>query len=642
MSNAQILVITADTQLGQQLANVILRPAGYQVALVKDAQGAEASFRSFPPDLVILDVHVDGGNGLRLAAKLSEYIPIVPIVLATSEDRRAALDTALDWGAVDCVSPPWESESVLRVVRRALRNRARLETWVNRRSDEGADALRRRLDVLETLQQIGQSVSSSLDLDEVLTKVVETAVSMTHAEEGSLLILDEDSGELYMRAARNFQDEFVRTFRLPIDDTLAGEVIRTGRAVVLDDDTPQKIKTAYLVRALMYVPLKTHGRVIGVLGVDNRTSAQPFHEEHLTVMSALADYAAIAIENARLFHSTDIERQKLEAILTGIGDGVIVVDESRRVILVNPVVREAFNIPAEAHITGQRVDQVFQHEQLLELFTDLPPTFPYHCELTLDDGRVMSTQLVKIPAIGLALTLQDITPLKELDRIKSDFVHTVSHDLRSPLTAILGYVELLNRVGPLNEQQNEFVERIQVSVRNITTLINDLLELGRIESGFDARKEFVPLPVIVQYSLDSLEGSIMEKEHRVVLDLPADTHKVFGDPTRLRQMVDNLLSNAIRYTPRGGEIRVTLKSEVDQVIFQVQDTGPGIPPADQPYIFDKFYRASNIDPDIPGSGLGLAIVKSIVENHQGRVWVDSVPGEGSTFTVVLPVADDSL
>ncbi len=642
MSNEQILVITADAQLGQQLTNVVLRPAGYQVILVQDAQSAEASFHSLPPDLVILDARVDNGGGLHLAEKLNESIPIVPIILATLEDRLTMLDAALDSGAADCISPAWEDDRLLRAIRRALKRRTRLETWINRRSVERDASLRRRLDVLETLQQIGQSVNSSLDLDEVLTKVVETAVSVTNAEEGSLLILDENTGELSMRAALNFQDDFVRTFHLPVEDTLAGEVIRTGRAVVLDEDTPQKIKTAYLVRSLMYVPLKIQERVIGVLGVDNRTSSQPFRAEHLTVMSALADYAAIAIVNARLFRSTDIERQKLESILTGIGDGVIVVDESNRIILLNPAVRDAFNIPVDENVINRPIDQVFTHEQLLEMFINLPAAFPYHCELTLEDGRIMSSHLAKIPAVGLALTLQDITPLKELDRIKSDFVHTVSHDLRSPLTAILGYVELLNRVGPLNEQQTEFIERIQVSVRNITTLINDLLELGRIESGFDARKEFVPLPVIVQYSLDSLEGSIMEKEHRVVLDLPADTHKVFGDPIRLRQMVDNLLSNAIRYTPRGGEIRVTLKSEVDQVIFQVQDTGAGIPPADQPYIFDKFYRASNINADIPGSGLGLAIVKSIVENHQGRVWVDSVPGEGSIFTVVLPVADDSL
>jgi two-component system NtrC family sensor kinase len=254
----------------------------------------------------------------------------------------------------------------------------------------------------------------------------------------------------------------------------------------------------------------------------------------------------------------------------------------------------------------------------------------------------MITQLAQIPDVGLAVTMQDITHLKELDRIKSDFVHTVSHDLRSPLTAILGYVELIQRVGPTNDQQTEFIKRVQISVRNITALINDLLDLGRIESGFDARKEFVPLSLIVEYAMDDLANSLKEKGHQINIEIPGDIPKVFGDPSRLRQLVVNILGNAVRYTPKGGQIGIRLRAETGQVILQVIDNGPGIPPSDQPYIFDKFYRASNIPRDVPGSGLGLAIVKSIVENHQGRVWVDSTLGQGATFTVVLPTADDQL
>ena len=641
MPNSQILVVTSDAKVGNHLVSSILRPANFEVTLAKNTQIAETSFRSYPPDLVILDASIESSKGLIFASKLVEHLPIMPVVLIVPEPSREAMENAFEMGAADCIYPPLEAQSVLKTIERCLRRRTRLESWMSRRSRETTDTLRRRLGVLETLQQVGHSLTASLDLDLVLTKVVDAAVSMTGAEEGSLLILDEDSGDLFMRAARNFQDDFVRTFRLPISDTLAGEVVRSGRSVILDDDTPQKIKTAYLVRSLMYVPLKIHQRVIGVLGVDNRTSSQPFLEQHLTLVSALADYAAIAIENASLFHHSEVERQKLETILAGIADGVIVVGEDRRVILANQAVAAAFGVDPQ-EIVNQPVDLAFDHQQLLELFEDEPYIFPYRCELTLDDGRVMNAQLTNIPEIGYAVTMQDITYLKELDRIKSDFVHTVSHDLRSPLTAILGYVELISRVGPINQQQRQFIERVQISVRNITSLINDLLELGRIESGFDARKEFVPLPMVVQYSIDSLEGSVIEKELHLTVDLPDKMEKVFGDPTRLRQLIDNLLGNAIRYTPRGGKIRVTLKSETDQVILQIQDTGPGIPPSDQPYIFDKFYRASNIQQDIPGSGLGLAIVKTIVENHQGRVWVDSNLGQGSTFTVVLPIADDNL
>ncbi len=641
MPNEHILVITSDAQISHLLVDTVLRPLGYQVTLAKNIQIAKTSFRSYPPDLIFLDASIESGAGVAFADELVEYLPIVPIILIGSEDRTTSMETAFQIGAIDCISAPLESKTIQKAVNRGLYRRTTLEKWTRRHSSESADTLRRRLDVLETLQEIGRSVTSSLDLDEVLTKVVNAAVGMTGAEEGSLLVLDEDTGDLYMRAARNFQDEFVRTFRLPIKDSLAGEVVRTGRSVILDDDTPQKIKTSYLVRSLMYVPLRIHSRVIGVLGVDNRTSSQPFLEQHLTLVSALADYAAIAIENARLYENTELEREKLETIVTRIGDGVIVVGDDLRVILANRAAVTAFEV-ADTEIVNQPVGQVFHHESLVEIFQDGQLEYPYRCELTLDDGRVLNAQLTKIPEVGQAVTMQDISHLKELDRIKSDFVNTVSHDLRSPLTAILGYVELIGRVGQVNEQQAKFIERVQVSVRNITSLINDLLELGRIESGFDARKEFVPMPMILQYSIDSLESSIMEKEHELIVDVPAQIDKVFGDPTRLRQLVDNLLSNAIRYTPKGGQIRVSLQSENNQVIFQVQDTGPGIPASDQPYIFDRFYRASNVEQDVPGSGLGLAIVKTVVENHQGRVWVDSTLGEGSTFTVVLPIAEDGL
>ncbi len=641
MPNEHILIITSDSQTSHILADTVLQPSGYQVTLAKSIQIAETSFRSYPPDLIFLDVDIESGAGLVFADELVDYLPIVPVILIGSEDRSASMETAFQVGAIDCISFPLETEAIRKAVQRGLYRRATLEKWTRRRSSESADTLQRRLDVLETLQEISRSVTSSLDLDEVLTKVVNTAVGMTGAEEGSLLILDKDTGELYMRAARNFQDEFVRTFRLPIKDTLAGEVVRTGRSVILDDDTPQKIKTAYLVRSLMYVPLRIQNRVIGVLGVDNRTSSQPFLEQHLTLVSALADYAAIAIENARLYEHTELEREKLETIVTRIGDGVIVVGDDLRVILVNRAALTAFDV-ADPEIVNQPIEQVFHHESLIEMFRDDQFEYPYRCELTLDDGRVLNAQLTKIPDVGLAVTMQDITHLKELDRIKSDFVNTVSHDLRSPLTAILGYVELIARVGDVNAQQNKFIERVQASVRNITSLINDLLELGRIELGFDARKEFVPMPMILQYSIDSLESGIMEKEHELIVDVPDKLDKVFGDPTRLRQLVDNLLSNAIRYTPKEGQIRISMKSENNQVIFRVQDTGPGIPASDQPYIFDRFYRASNIDHDVPGSGLGLAIVKTIVENHQGRVWVDSTLGNGSTFTVVLPIAEEGL
>jgi two-component system phosphate regulon sensor histidine kinase PhoR len=209
------------------------------------------------------------------------------------------------------------------------------------------------------------------------------------------------------------------------------------------------------------VPLEVQSRMIGVLGVDNRNGGHPFTDQHVTLISALADYAAIAIENAYLFSRTEIERKKLEAILTQIEDGVIVVDAEGRVMLVNHTVRAAFNL-GEDSMVGKPIRDIIQHPDILEIFSEEKHHLPSQREIVLDDGRVFNAQITPIQEIGLAVTMQDITHLKELDRIKSDFVSTVSHDLRSPLTAILGYIELIDRVGPLNETQREFVRRVQL------------------------------------------------------------------------------------------------------------------------------------------------------------------------------------
>ncbi len=329
--------------------------------------------------------------------------------------------------------------------------------------------------------------------------------------------------------------------------------------------------------------------------------------------------------------------QKFDTIIEHIEDGVIILDEQLNLLLVNPAARRAFGLWKDDVVKGKSVSEVLPHPDLKILLSESVNNPMRHNEITFEDGRVLSAQCTPIPRIGMTITMQDITYLKQIDRLKNEFVHTVSHDLRSPLTAILGYVDLLDRVGPVNEQQREFIQRAQNSVQSITSLVNDLLELGRIEAGFDTQKEVIPLEGIIRYTLEILGSQISDKKMNLHLNLPKDTPLMRGNPIRLRQMLDNLIGNAIKYTPEGGDITIEMEAQNEQVILRISDTGPGIPPADQPHIFEKFYRASNVPKGVGGSGMGLAIVKSIVENHQGRIWVDSLLGKGSTFTVVLPL-----
>jgi len=344
----------------------------------------------------------------------------------------------------------------------------------------------------------------------------------------------------------------------------------------------------------------------------------------------------VRITTASLQHRLN-ELQKLEKILDTIEDGVLILDENYRILMVNPPLRRTFGFWKDDDILGRPVLEVIPNQDLRNLLNFEVENAVPHNEITFDDGRVLSAQYARLPGVGYAITMQDISYLKQLDRLKSEFVHSVSHDLRSPLTAILGYVDLLERVGPLNSQQREFVSRVQHSVQSITNLVNDLLDLGRIEAGLDLEKQMVPVEAVIRDTMDAWEPQIQDKKLKFRMELPSgEIPSLRGNPIRLRQMLDNLLGNAVKYTPEGGDIQIRVEQEADQVILRVSDSGSGIPPADQPHIFEKFYRASNVPKGVGGSGLGLAIVKSIVDNHQGRIWVDSVVGKGTTFTVVIP------
>lgn len=631
-----LLVIISDSHISTPLESV-LKSLGYDIVLCTDQKSAQKHLLTETPILTIVAETLSDGSGLDFAYHILQKLPLVPIILLAQRESPELLKTCLHIGISNFLVTPLRAEEIKTAIVGSINKARQTREWIVLESKRATASLKREVDELQTLTHLGKSINRSLNLNNVLTSVVDIAVDLTDAEEGSLLLLDENTNELYIRASRNFQEEFVRTFRLPTEDSLAGTVIQSGKPVVLDESTPQKIKTSYLVQSLVYVPIHMGGQVIGVLGVDNRSKGRSFNERDVKLMSAIAEYAAAAIENARLYTNTILERNKLETLLTRIQDGVIVLDQDRRLLMVNQVAQSAFNL--SGHLTGQLFQNVFNDPELLELVQNAENDLFNRAELTIKDGRVFSMQTTSIPEVGLAITMNDITYLKKLDEIKSDFVHTVSHDLRSPLTAIMGYIDLIDRVGPLNETQQEFVRRVQFSVQNITTLVDDLLNLGKIESGFDVQREKIYLDQLIRFIVEGFQNQIIEKRFNFQLEVPEAVPPVFANPTQVRQVIENLLDNAFKYTPPGGKISLRIHVEQNQIIFQIQDGGIGISPLDLPYIFDKFYRAGNVG-NVLGTGLGLSIVKSIIDNHQGRIWVESSPGDGTTVTVMLAVMEE--
>ncbi len=326
---------------------------------------------------------------------------------------------------------------------------------------------------------------------------------------------------------------------------------------------------------------------------------------------------------------------EFEAILTQAQSVVIVVDETLRLLWMNPIASQALGIDEDA--MGNTITEITEDQQLIDLL-HLRDDLPRWEEIELQDGKIYNIQRIPIDSVGQAIVMHDISHLKKIDRIKSEFVTTVSHDLRSPLAAILGYVELIEQAGSLDEQQKEFMRRIHIGVDQITNLVTNLLDLERIEAGLDESKEPTSVRLLAGYALEGVRSKAVSRGLTLEDDLQEDLPMVMGDPFRLRQMIGNLLDNAIKYTEVGGKVRMECYTEGDQIILRVSDSGIGIVPSEQALLFEKFYRGSNIPEAEPGTGLGLSIVKSIVENHNGRIWVESKLGSGSTFIVVLPTA----
>ncbi len=639
MAGERLLLVEDASELRHFLAETVLAAAGYDVLAAADGAEGLTLARDLLPDLIIADHQMPGLSGLDMLDALHKEGMTPPFILITAEGSEQLAVRALRLGVSDYLIKPFDPDDLLQAVERVL-----TEHWTRKITEqvpiqlyEANLQLEGRLHELDTLVEIGKRVTGQLDLQQVLTRVVEAAVTLTHAEEGTLLLVDHPTGELYLYASTG-TDRIDQTLRLPVSDSLAGQVIQTQRPLVITGEDLRKIKTHYFFRDLVYVPLVVKNESIGVLGVTNRESSTTVFEPHtLQFLSLLADFASIAIENARLYAASEKERETLNTVLRDTEDAIIVTDQHNRILFCNPAACRAFevNYPQSR---GRPLAKVINHQEVTELFSkEAPAGRSRRREIELAEGaRILNAQLSIVKGVGRVAVMQDITHLKELDRIKSDFVTTVSHDLRSPLTAILSYIELIRRSGPLNEVQQQFVERITSSVKSIAVLIEELLELGKIEAGFDQEREPTLLQPVIRQVVDSLRQLSEAKQQKLEVRLPENLPLVSGNPLRLRQLLNNLVENAIKYTPEKGQIRVLLHADNGFLVLRVTDNGIGIPPQDQPFIFDKFYRTNEAIDRFPGTGLGLSIVKGIVEAHNGRIWVESQVGSGSTFTVMLP------
>ncbi|MDE2836359.1 MAG: ATP-binding protein [Chloroflexota bacterium] len=368
-----------------------------------------------------------------------------------------------------------------------------------------------------------------------------------------------------------------------------------------------------------------------------------------TLSGLQAPFAAMAEALAVLFAQLADHRGQLTAVLDTMADGVILVDPENRVALSNRAAHEVLAIEAT---TGTPLSSILRDHELRGLVTLCRQSGArQHAELLLLSPRrslsATATPIVNEPGeadagepeVSVLLTLHDLTPIRQLETTRREFVANVSHELRNPLASVKAMVETLEGGAATDPvAASDFLQRINREVDRMNAMVNDLLELSRIESGQSGlRRQPVDAAATIAAVRTDMEHRIAETEVAVTVNAPGSV-VALGDSEKLRQVVANLLDNALKFTPSGGTIELYADDlEQDRVLFGVRDSGPGIAPEHLPHLFERFYKADRSRRD-QGTGLGLAIAKHIVELHGGEIGVESTQGAGSTFWFTLPRA----
>jgi signal transduction histidine kinase len=350
------------------------------------------------------------------------------------------------------------------------------------------------------------------------------------------------------------------------------------------------------------------------------------------------------------------EKKRLETIISCIANGIMVTNKNLEVVLHNPALLRLLDVSGPL-ANPVPVHAILKDETLIETLKKIQSGEPLEKEFVAQEIRVGQRVLRAISAptleperhvfwtvAGAVTVLEDITLFKQLDRMKSDFVNMVAHELRSPLVSIrqLNSVLLEGLAGPLAEKQEDFVKRGMKKIDALLALINDLLDVAKLEAGrLVQKKTAIDLSEMIEDMV--LLMQLRAKEQGILLtDSCENMRSVVADPKNIEEVLNNLLTNAINYSPEGGKVTVTARGVGNFVEIKVSDTGVGIAPEELPKIFYKFYRVKHPKTrQVTGTGLGLSIVKGIVEAYHGSIHVESVPDQGTTFTVLLPTAQET-
>jgi signal transduction histidine kinase len=502
--------------------------------------------------------------------------------------------------------------------------------------------LKDRLDEMGLLLDVNQQLATSFELKQASPPILRGIQELTSADLVRLILLpavNDVSGDHECYQEGDDPGNWVSIDEQVISLCLQGvqfvlENPSRARAVLELDSLEVAMATIF------GIPIQSKDGFLGVIWVAH---AEPHHYSaaELNLLEIIASQLEAAATNARLYQLAEQERMRLGAVLQATPDAVIVTDGSGYISLANPAAevvlrgsaKDALGKPAGDWLTNAEVAGI-----LLQSGTEV-----HTAEVQIADDKVMFASATDVHAgqgvpMGRVCVLWDITHFKKLDQLKSEFVATVSHDLRTPLTSVQGYTRMLEAAGGLSDQQMDLIGKIQDGVQRMTVIVDSLLDQGRIDAGFGLSPVRIQIDQLVEEVIQVYRPQAESRQIELTVQFESDMKPIEADEMLIRQAVGNLVDNAIRFSHRQGRVQVLASQTKGRQLVRVKDDGVGIASSDLPRIFEKFYRGGQgEESQSEGPGLGLSIVKSIAERHGGTISVESTLGEGSTFTLEIPM-----
>ncbi len=530
--------------------------------------------------------------------------------------------------------------------------------WVALATRRGRESLRRgisrtqRIHELEVLGAIARLSSRTGPVERIGGDILETAAPAVGADAAVLLLYDSEHRLLRAEAASGIPEELWQSFEVEVTDEFNQRLLAEGKPVVVDDVAGErrlKMQLAHAVgaRTALVVPIRHEGNPVGTLTFYAVAAPRRFDSVAVAVAGLIANEAGDVLERARLQEEVRDERERAARVLAHIGDGVFFVDGTGAIRLWNPAIAAITGLAAD-DVLARRPQDVLPGWAAIEPLvpvTSAPAYAARNAEtlpLDLGDRELwISISAVRFPD-GTVYALRDLTEERGIEKLKNEFVATVSHELRTPLAAVYGAAMTLRRqdVELDDDHRRRLLAVIAGESDRLARIVDQVLAASRLDSGTFAFAVEHCDPGALAHQVVEAARAHTSTDVRIDLVAGSDLPAVAADPDMLRQVLSNLVENAVKYSPAGGRVHVSLWPHEGRVLFAVRDEGLGIPPREQERIFEKFFRLDpNLTRGVGGTGLGLYICRELVRRMGGRIWVASREGEGSTFFFELPAAE---